>query len=284
MQTTDLDVRRAVMQTTIDGLSALLSEDGAALNVVAIDAALGAVELAVTLDGVDCEDCVLPPDQLRATIAAALARDTGQAISLLVHDPRSDDLGSTIAAPGTVATGSYVVLDPTGVAPDDGAIDAGPDAGRLVGRVVAIRHDVLWPAFDWTVEEWTRALEAAGATVLAWPRAQGQKDDELARADAEFESILARSDVAISGLANCGSCTSWSVRDALTARSKGLPTTVVATAHFEPLAHMLAAEGGQAGLRVTVLPYPYSTLDEATVRQHARTAFPQLLDVLGATI
>jgi hypothetical protein len=33
-----------------------------------------------------------------------------------------------------------------------------------------------------------------------------------------------------------------------------------------------------------VLPYPYSTLDEATVREHARHEFDQLLQVLGATV
>jgi hypothetical protein len=74
------------------------------------------------------------------------------------------------------------------------------------------------------------------------------------------------------------------VRDAIIARSKGLPTTVVATAHFESLAHLLAAEGGRPGMRVTVLPYPYSTLDEPTVRAHARAEFAQLVDVLGASV
>jgi len=276
---TDLEKRRATMERTIDGLATMLSEDGAALRVVAIDAGAPAVELTVELDDLDCVDCVLPPAQLRATIVAALERDTGEAVSLVLHDARDQ----AVAAPGsTAAGGSFVVLDPTGLAPDDGAIDTGPDAGPLVGKTVAIRHDVLWPAFDWTVEEWARSLEEAGATVLTWARAQGQKDDELRRADSEFEAMLARADPAISGLANCGSCTSWSVRDVLIAASKGLPTTVVATEYFEPLAHLLAADGGLPGLRVTVLPYPYSTLDEATVRQHARAAFPRLLGVLGA--
>jgi hypothetical protein len=267
------------MRATIDELAAMLSADGAALDIVSIDEA--SVELRVTLDDLDCEDCVLPPEQLRSTIAAALARDTGAAIAVVVHDPRAPQAATGRAGVGS--SGLFVVLDPTGVAPDDGVPDRGPDAGPIAGKTVAIRHDVLWPAFDWTVEEWRLALERLGATVLTWPRAQGEKDETLAAADAAFESMLARADLAISGLANCGSCTSWSVRDAVIAANKGLPTTVVATAHFEPLAHMLAAEAGRAGLRVTVLPYPYSTLDEQTVREHARNAVPHLLQVLGAT-
>ena len=279
MTTTDLDARRATIYATIAELATMLSADGAALDIVTLGT--DSVELSVVLDDLDCEDCVLPPDQLRSTIAAALARDTGAAIAVVLHDPRAPEALSGRTTVG--ASGSFVVLDPTGVAPDDGIPDPGPDAGPIAGKTVAIRHDVLWPAFDWTVEEWRLALERMGATVLMWPRAQGEKDEVLVAADAEFETMLARADLAISGLANCGSCTSWSVRDAVVAANMGLPTTVVATAHFEPLAHMLAAEAGRAGLRVTVLPYPYSTLDEATVRQHARNAVPQLLEVLGAT-
>jgi hypothetical protein len=276
------------IRTSIDALATMLSADGAGLCIDAVDARdpdAPAVELSLSLADLECEDCVMPPDVLRGTIAAVLARDTGAPVAVVLHDPR-ETAGTQARPPAATAsrTGAYVVLDPTGVAPDDGEIDSGPDAGPLAGKTVAIRHDVLWPAFDWTVDEWTSLFEANGATVLAWPRAQGLKDDDLVRADAELEAMLAQADIALSGLANCGSCTSWSVRDALIAASKGLPVSVVATAHFEPLAHLLAAEGGRPGLRVTVLPYPYSTLDEATVREHARREFTQLLQVLGATV
>jgi hypothetical protein len=278
--------RRAVMQRAIDELAETFRADGAELTVLALDPEVSTVVLRVDLADVECTDnCVLPPKQLRATIAGALQRQLGEPVTVETLDPREAGSAPTHTTPEAAGmAGSLVVLDPCGVAPDDGSVDAGPDVGPLAGKTVAIRHDVLWPAFDWTVEEWTSSLERAGASVLSWRRAQGLKDDELSRADAEYEAILARADLAIAGLANCGSCTSWSVRDGLTAASRGLPTTVVATAHFESLAHLLAAEGGRPGLRVTVLPYPYSTLDEPTVREHARRSFTQLLDVLGASV
>jgi hypothetical protein len=119
---------------------------------------------------------------------------------------------------------------------------------------------------------------------LTWRRVQGLVGADYDRAQAEYETMLASADLAISGLANCGSCTSWSIRDALTAASRGLPTTAVATAHFEPLARMLATDGGRPGLRVVVLPYPYDTLQEDEVRAHARAAYPQLLEVLGVSV
>ena len=120
--------------------------------------------------------------------------------------------------------------------------------------------------------------------MVTWRRVQGLVGEDYERAQGEYEAMLASADVAISGLANCGSCTSWSVRDALTASAMGLPTTAVATRHFESLAQLLAEEGGRPGLRLVVLPYPYDTLPEEEVRAHARAAFPELLDTLGATV
>jgi hypothetical protein len=258
----------------VDAVADLLRADGIELRVISVEETEPRVEVAVVLDDANCDDCVLPPDRLHDTLAAAVTSRTGRAVTVLVHDPRV-----TSATPGRI-----VVLDPSGVAPDVGDPDPGPDAGRLRGRTVAIRHDVLWQSFDWTVEEWVGALEEAGATVRTWRRVQGLAGADYDRAQAEYEAMLASADVVISGLANCGSCTSWSVRDALSGAARGLPTVAVATAHFEPLARLLAADGGRPGLRVLVLPYPYDILPEEEVRAHARAAFPRLIEVLGATV
>lgn len=263
------------LTAAIDEMAALLAADGARLRAVAIDEVAGRVELAVDFDDATCEECVLPPDQLHLTVSAAVSRRVGSPVTVVLDDPRSTQ--AVAARPGTV-----VVLDPTGVAPDGGPVDPGPDAGPLRGKTIAIRHDVLWQSFDWTVDEWTRSLEAEGATVLTWRRVQGLVGPDYVRAQADYEAMLDAADVAIAGLANCGSCTSWTVRDALSAAERGVPTVAVATAFFEPLARLLAADGGRAGLRLLELPYPYDTMPEDEVRAHARDAFPRLLDVLGA--
>lgn len=281
MSVTNTDTE--VLLSAVGHLGELLIADGATLRVIALDEGAPSVELAVDFADVECEECVLPPDRLRDTATAVISRHAGLPVAVVVHDPRQTGLPSASGEPP--GTGSWVeVLDPTGVAPDAGAPDPGPDAGPLSGKTVAIRHDVLWHSFDWTVEEWTARLEAAGATVLTWRRVQGLVGADYEQAQAEYEAILAKADVAISGLANCGSCTSWSVRDALTASARGLPAAAVATKHFEPLAQVLAEEGGRPGLRLLVLPYPYDTLPEADVRALARASFPHLLEVLGATV
>jgi hypothetical protein len=271
-----------ILLGAVGELGELLIADGATLRVISLDESAPSVELAIDFAGVDCEECVLPPDRLHDTVTAVISRNAGLPVAVVLHDPRRTQAESAAGSPGSAQW--VEVLDPSGVAPDVGAPNPGPDAGPLRGKTVAIRHDILWRSFDWTVEEWTASLEAAGATVLAWRRVQGLVGADYEQAQSEYEAMLARADVAISGLANCGSCTSWSVRDALTAVARDLPTAAVATKHFAPLAQLLAEEGGRPGLRLVVLPYPYDTQPEAEVRAHARASFPKLLEVLGATV
>jgi Fe-S cluster biogenesis protein NfuA len=260
----------------IEEVAALLEADGARLALESIDEPGGRVELSVEFEDAACEECVLPPAALHDMIASALARRTGRAVALVLHDPRT--------AQGAGNGDQITVLDPTGDAPEMAPADPGPDAGRLAGRRIAIRHDILWQSFDWTVEEWTTLLRAGGAEVRTWRRIQGLVGDDYERAQGEYLALLSSSDVLISGLANCGSCTSWTVRDASAGVERGMPTVAVATAHFEPLARSLAADAALPGLRLMVLPYPYDTLPEDEVRRHARAGFARLLEVMGATV
>jgi hypothetical protein len=102
--------------------------------------------------------------------------------------------------------------------------------------------------------------------------------------DRELKAFLGSIDVAVVGLANCGSCTGWTIRDAITAANCGLPTTAIATANFEEFAHTLAARGGRSGLRIHVLPYPLNErLREEVISVGEAHYFP-LLDTMGARL
>jgi hypothetical protein len=65
--------------------------------------------------------------------------------------------------------------------------------------------------------------------------------------------------------------------------SRDKTAVVVVTAEFESLAHTMAANAGRPGLRVLVLPYPLESRPEPEVREIARTHWPDLLRVLGAS-
>ena len=174
------------------------------------------------------------------------------------------------------------VLDPTAMRQDDIA-SPGPDAGALAGKRIGFRVDRMWRAWDWISETWADRFRAAGADVSFW-RSGGRSGDEGERMEREYREFLASIDVAVVGLANCGSCTGWTVRDAITAANTGLPTTAIATAHFEEFAHELARRGGRSGLRVHVLPYPLNEQLREDVDRIGETHFETVLGTMGASL
>ena len=89
-------------------------------------------------------------------------------------------------------------------------------------------------------------------------------------ADDIFERLRAEADVVVTGLADCGSCTAYSVHDAIELEKVGIPAVVVTTTEFEPVATTLAASFGLAEVRRLVLPHPLGGTDEATLRRCGR--------------
>jgi len=172
------------------------------------------------------------------------------------------------------------VFDPTATRSDDVATP-GPAAGSLAGKRIGFRVDRMWRAWDWVSELWADRFREAGAEVVFW-RSGGRSGAEGERHERDYLAFLDTIDVAVVGLANCGSCTGWTVRDAITAANRGLPTTAVATANFDAFAHELAARGGRSGLRVHVLPYPLNEQSKADVQKIAETAYGAMLKTMGA--
>jgi len=175
-----------------------------------------------------------------------------------------------------------LVLDPTSTREDDIA-SPGPDAGPLAGKVIGIRVDQMWRSWDWISSYWADEFRKAGAKVEFW-RSCGRSGEEGERMDRELKAFIASVDIMIVGLANCGSCTGWTVRDSLEAAAAGLPTVAIATANFEEFAHTIARRGGRSGLRLHVLPYPLNEQLKEEVDAIGRAHFPQLLKTMGAQV
>ena len=173
------------------------------------------------------------------------------------------------------------VLDPTTARADD-IIAPGPDAGPLTGKVIGIRVDQMWRAWDWISEIWAEEFRRAGAAEVKFWRSCGRSGEEGEKMDRELKAFLASIDIAVVGLANCGSCTGWTVHDALAAAALGLPTVAVATANFEDFSKTIAKRGGRSGLRVHVLPYPRNERFREDVDPVAHSHFPGLLTTMGA--
>jgi hypothetical protein len=174
------------------------------------------------------------------------------------------------------------ILDPTARRATDNA-SPGPDAGVLAGKRIGFRLDQIWRCWDWIGEDWAARFRDAGAEV-SWWRSTNRSGEEGEEQNRSLQEWLKTLDVAVVGLANCGSCTGWTIRDAIAAANAGLPTVAVATKNFEAFAHELAKRGGRSGLRVHVLPYPLNELSRDEVAPTAEAYFAGLLDVMGASL
>lgn len=175
-----------------------------------------------------------------------------------------------------------IVLDPTATR-DDNDASPGPDAGPLRGRRIGFRLDRMWRAWDWISELWAEEFRAEGAEVMFW-RSGGRSGAEGDRHECDYAEFLSSIDIAVVGLANCGSCTGWTVRDAITAARTGIPTCAVATANFEQFAHEIAARGGRSGLRVHVLPYPLNEQRREDVLEIGKSHYLPMLKTMGARL
>ena len=157
----------------------------------------------------------------------------------------------------------------------------GPDAGNLAGRTVGIRLDEIWRAWDWIAEIWAEEFRRAGAEVRFWRSNQGRTGEEGERIARSLEAFLDDIDIAVVGLGNCGSCTGWTIRDALAAADRGLPTTAVCTEVFEELGHNLAQRGGRSGLRIHILPYPLNEKQRHEVEPVAHEHLNGMFNTMG---
>lgn len=94
-----------------------------------------------------------------------------------------------------------------------------------------------------------------------------------------FERLLAEADVVITGAADCGSCTAYSVHDAIELEKAGTPAVVVTTTKFEPIAVTLSASFGLPEVRTLVLPHPIGGTDEPTLDEWADAAADRLISL-----
>lgn len=95
-----------------------------------------------------------------------------------------------------------------------------------------------------------------------------------------FDRLTDECDVVLTGLADCGSCTAYSVADAIELEKFGKPAVVVTTTRFDPVAVTLSASFGLADVRRLVLPHPLGGTDEPTLREWVDASLDRLIGLL----
>jgi len=74
--------------SAVDEVAGFLRADGGDLVLVDADPRTARIRLAVVLDGVSCDECILPPEVLYDTIEHALAGRVVGEFELVIDDPR----------------------------------------------------------------------------------------------------------------------------------------------------------------------------------------------------
>ena len=73
----------------VEEIARILRADGADLDLIEANAKTARIHLALVLESVSCEDCILPPGMLFETIEQALQRRVVGEFELVLDDPRT---------------------------------------------------------------------------------------------------------------------------------------------------------------------------------------------------
>lgn len=80
----------AAVDEAVEELGAMLRADGAELTLVDADPQRARIEVNLDLSGVECLDCVLPPEFLQQMLTESLSRRVRGEFELVVRDPRCE--------------------------------------------------------------------------------------------------------------------------------------------------------------------------------------------------
>jgi hypothetical protein len=170
---------------------------------------------------------------------------------------------------------SCTIVDPIGRQGRDAVAVIAPLAS-LTGRRVAVL-DISKVRSDAFAEVVETALRNGGADTERGiaPPSQRLSDDDLV-------AIGARCEAAVLALADCGTCTSWTMFDAIELHRHGCRAVLVTTSALRPIVDALAGRLGMAELPVVEVDQPNrdQTVDE--IRVTASAAMPAVIGQLVA--
>lgn len=96
----------------------------------------------------------------------------------------------------------------------------------------------------------------------------------------DVRRVAAECDAVIGTTADCGSCTSWLIRDLIEFEKAGVPTVGITAAHFVPDAHRSAENFGLPALALAVVPEPLTNQTPDEIRAVVGGSLEQILEGL----
>ena len=153
-----------------------------------------------------------------------------------------------------------------------------PIAGLTIGN----RADRAGRAWQLVSGIWDDYLRRDGAeTVAVETGAQMGRPGSDDRK--QIEELANVTDCAIVGLGTCGSCTTFTIKDAVTVEEHAKPVVAVVCEEFIVHGRNVATHLGHGDLKILVLPYPLEARPAEELRAIADEYYPMVLELLGAT-
>ncbi|HZJ27669.1 MAG TPA: hypothetical protein VFF40_11780 [Acidimicrobiia bacterium] len=152
----------------------------------------------------------------------------------------------------------------------------------LAGLRAGIRTDSAWRSWQLIAGLWADWLERDGATVET-VETKGMVGDLGATDRKHIDDLAAVTDFGIVGLGTCGSCTSFTIADAVAIEDHDKPVIALVTEEFATHGRNMANHLGHGGLKTLVLPYPLEARPDDELAAIALEYYPQALELLGVT-
>ena len=176
------------------------------------------------------------------------------------------------------ATTTTIYLPESAPGPEPASLAASP-ASLAARRIAVLDNGKPNAALVMTRAAETLAARVGASLALVVKKGPGGRSANAAIPCAPdvFARVVAEADLVVTGAADCGSCTAYSVLDAIELEKAGRPAVVVTTTKFRPVAETLAANFGLPGVRLLVLPHPLGGTPAPTLHGWADAATDRLI-------
>jgi hypothetical protein len=150
------------------------------------------------------------------------------------------------------------------------------------GLTIGVRADRAWRSWQLISSIWAERLQAEGAATIAVETGaqMGQPGSDDRK---EIEELASVTDCAIIGLGTCGSCTTFTIKDAVVVEQHSKPVVAIVCEEFIVHGRNVATHLGHRDLKILVLPYPLEARPETELRAIADEYYPKMLELLGVT-
>jgi len=171
------------------------------------------------------------------------------------------------------------ILDPTGSVTSKAAKATAPRASRpasLNGARVGLLINTKQNARPF-LDEVGRLLEEKYDVTLT---KRTKTNFAMPEPDEIIKEMVADSDVIITGVGDCGSCSAAAAADGVVLETAGVPVAAIITDSFIPTADAMAALRGAPGYRYATTAHPVAVLTEDKVKERAAQVLDDVVALL----